>query len=39
MPNVRLLMTIPGFDYYTAVTLMAALRDLSHFNDDDQAAS
>lgn len=25
MPHVRLLMTIPGFDYCTAVTLMAAL--------------
>ena len=39
MPHVRLLMTIPGFDYCTAMTLMAALGDLSRFKDGDQAAS
>lgn len=38
-PRVRLLMTIPGVDYCTALTLMAALGDLSRFEDGDRAAS
>lgn len=38
-PRVRLLMTIPGGDYCTALTLMAALGDLSRFKDGDRAAS
>ncbi len=38
-PRVRLLMTIPGVDYCTALTLMAALGDLSRFKDGDRAAS
>lgn len=37
--RVRLLMTIPGVDYYTALTLIAALGDLSRFKDGDHAAS
>ena len=32
-------MTIPGIDYCTALTLMAALGDLSRFQDGDRAAS
>ena len=38
-PQVRLLMTIPGVDFCTALTLMAALGDLSRFTDGDHAAS
>lgn len=38
-PRVRLLMTIPGVDYCTSLTLMAALGDLSRFEDGDRAAS
>jgi transposase len=38
-PRVRLLMTIPGVDYCTALTLIAALGDLSRFEDGDRAAS
>lgn len=38
-PRVRLLMTIPGADYCTALTLIAALGDRSRFNDGDHAAS
>lgn len=38
-PRVRLLMTIPGVDYCTALTLMAALGDVSRFEDGDHAAS
>ncbi len=37
--RVRLLMTIPGVDYCTALTLIAALGDLSRFEDGDHAAS
>jgi len=39
VPRVRLLMTIPGVDYCTAITLLAALGDLSRFKDGDPAAS
>ncbi len=38
-PRVRLLMTIPGVDFCTALTLIAALGDLSRFEDGDHAAS
>ena len=38
-PSVRLLMTIPGVDYCVALTLLAALGDLSRFEDGDHAAS
>ena len=38
-PRVRLLMTIPGVDYCVALTLIAALGDLSRFQDGDHAAS
>ncbi len=38
-PRVRLLMTIPGVDYCVALTLLAALGDLSRFEDGDHAAS
>lgn len=37
-PRVRLLMTIPGVDYCVALTLIAALGDLSRFKDGDHAA-
>jgi transposase len=37
--RVRLLMTIPGVDYYVALALIAALGDLSRFADGDHAAS
>lgn len=37
--RVRLLMTIPGVDYCVALTLIAALGDLSRFKDSDHAAS
>lgn len=37
-PRVRLLVTIPGVDYCTALTLIAALGDLSRFEDGDRAA-
>ncbi len=37
--RVRLLMTIPGVDYCVALTLIAALGDLSRFADGDHAAS
>jgi len=37
-PRVRLLMTIPGVDYCVALTLIAALGDLSRFEDGDHAA-
>lgn len=37
-PRVRLLMTIPGVDYCTALTLIAALGDPSRFEDGDHAA-
>lgn len=37
-PRVRLLMTIPGVDFCTALTLLAALGDLSRFQDGDHAA-
>jgi hypothetical protein len=39
VPRVRLLMTIPGVDYCTALTLVAALGDLSRFENGDRAAS
>jgi transposase len=38
-PRVRLLMTIPGVDYCTALTLVAALGELSRFEDGDHVAS
>lgn len=38
-PRVRLLMTIPGVDYCVALSLIAALGDLSRFQDGDHAAS
>jgi transposase len=38
-PHVRLLMTIPGVDYCVALSLIAALGDLSRFADGDHAAS
>jgi len=38
-PRARLLMTIPGVDYCTAVALLSALGDLSRFQDGDHAAS
>ncbi len=38
-PRVRLLMTMPGVDYAVALTLIAALGDLSRFPDGDHAAS
>lgn len=37
--RARLLMTIPGVDYCTALTLLAALGELSRFEDGDHAAS
>ncbi|MCA9073002.1 MAG: IS110 family transposase, partial [Planctomycetaceae bacterium] len=37
--RVRLLMTIPGVDYYTALTLIAALGDWTRFETGDQVAS
>ena len=38
-PRIRLLMTIPGVDYCVALTLIAALGDLSRFQNGDRAAS
>lgn len=38
VPRVRLLMTVPGVDFCTALTLLAALGDLSRFEDGDHAA-
>jgi transposase len=38
-PQVRLLMTLPGVDYETALTLLAALGDASRFRDADHAAA
>ena len=37
--NVRLLMTLPGVDYNTAVAVIAAFGDISRFKDADHAAS
>ncbi len=37
--QVRLLMTIPGIDYCTGLTLIAAIGDVSRFEDGDRAAS
>lgn len=37
--QARLLMTIPGVDYSTAVALLSALGDISRFKDGDHAAS
>lgn len=37
--RVRLLMTIPGVDYCTALALMAALGDWTRFENGDQVAS
>jgi transposase len=37
--NVRLLMTLPGVDYHTAVAVIAAFGDISRFKDADHAAS
>jgi hypothetical protein len=37
--QVRLLMTLPGFDYTVAQGLLAALGDLSRFPDGDHAAA
>jgi transposase len=39
LPRVRLLMTIPGVDFCTALALIAALGNLSRFQDGDHAAS
>ena len=38
-PKVRLLMTIPGVDFCTALAILAALGDLSRFTDGNHAAS
>ena len=38
-PRVRLLMTIPGVDFPTAQTILAALGDIARFQDGDHAAS
>jgi transposase len=38
-PQVRLLMTLPGVDYDTALTLLAALGDVSRFRSGDHAAA
>lgn len=37
--KVRLLMTLPGVSYGTALSLLAALGDISRFRDGDHAAS
>jgi transposase len=37
--NVRLLMTLPGVNYNTAVAVIAAFGDISRFKDADRAAS
>ncbi|WP_145286175.1 IS110 family RNA-guided transposase [Pirellulimonas nuda] len=39
LPRVRLLMTVPGMDYCVALSLIAALGDLSRFEDGEHAAS
>jgi transposase len=38
-PRVRLLMTLPGVAHGVALTLIAALGDITRFRDGDQAAS
>jgi transposase len=38
-PRVQLLMTLPGVNYETALTLLAALGDISRFRDGDHAAA
>ena len=38
-PRVRLLMTLPGVDYDTALILLAALGDITRFRDGDHAAA
>lgn len=38
-PQARLLMTLPGVDYPTAVTIIAALGDITRFRDGNHAAS
>ena len=38
-PRVKLLLTLPGVDVTVALTLVAALGDLSRFRDGDHAAS
>ena len=38
-PRVQLLMTLPGVDYDTALTLLAALGDASRFRDGNHAAA
>ena len=38
-PSARLLMTLPGFNFACAQALLAALGELSRFNDGDHAAS
>jgi transposase len=38
-PQVPLLMTIPGVNYVVALALLAALGDISRFQDGDQAAA
>jgi transposase len=37
--QVKLLLTLPGVDYHVAMTLLAALGDISRFQDGDHAAS
>lgn len=38
-PRVRLLMTLPGVSYVAAIGILAALGDVSRFQDGDHAAS
>lgn len=38
-PRARLLMTLPGVDFATAQTLIAALGDITRFSDGDHAAA
>jgi transposase len=38
-PRVRLLMTLPGVNYFVALGLLAALGDVSRFEDGDHAAA
>ena len=38
-PRAQLLMTLPGVDYDTALTVLAALGDVSRFKDPDHAAA
>ena len=38
-PQVKLLMTLPGVNYFVALGLLAAFGDVSRFKDGDRAAS